>query len=438
MASSDPRPEPPLRPSVLIVDDDEDFRKLLLVLLRSDERRIDQAASAAEARTRLGQHPYDLVITDLSMPDEGGLSLMQWSQEHCPGSAWIVLTGYGTMDTAVKALQFGAFDFLQKPLVAHEPLQKAVRNALEQQRLTAERDRLQRELGESNAQLRAHLEELEQAYQLLRKRDDDLRADLQRAGLIQRALLPQAAPQLEGFSVNAVYRPCLNIGGDVYDVVRLDERYLALLVADAAGHGLAAAMLAVLFRSRLQFRDPETGQPRRPGDVLRVANDGLCQAFLAPGLFLTAVYALLDTEERKLRVASAGHPPLLLLGGSGGERRLEATGPALGLYPDRDYAELDVELDPGDRVLFYSDGVFDWLPDAAASGPDRLARALGPAAATLAGLASASRADEPPQDDVTLLLLQIGPGSSRFDNGSLQGLPVPAPAETGFEILSAS
>ena len=150
------------------------------------------------------------------------------------------------------------------------------------------------------------------------------------------------------------------------------------------------------------------------------------------------MYALFDTENRSLRVASAGHPPLLLLRASGEQQRLEATGPALGLYADRDYAELDVELDPGDRVLFYSDGVFDWLPDAAASGPDRLAKALGPAAATLADLASASRADEPPQDDVTLLLLDIGPGSSRFDNGSLQELPAPALAETRFEILSAS
>jgi serine phosphatase RsbU (regulator of sigma subunit)/anti-anti-sigma regulatory factor len=437
VASSDPPPEP-LRPSVLVVDDDEDFRKLLSLLLRDDERRIDLASDAAEARVRLAERAYDVVITDLSMPGEGGLSLMQWSQEHCPGPAWIVLTGYGTMDTAVKALQFGAFDFLAKPLAAHEPLQKAVRNALEHQRLKRERDRLLGELAESNAQLHSHLEELEQAYRLLRQRDDDLRADLHRAGIIQRALLPHAPPRLESFCVHALYRPSHSIGGDLYDVVRLDERNVALLIADAAGHGLAAAMLAVLFRSRLPFRDPDSGEPRRPGELLRAANDALCRAFPVPSLFLTAAYCLLDTETRSLCVASAGHPPLLLLRELGGVTQLESTGPALGLYPDRDYAELSLELDPGDRVLFYSDGLYDWLPGGATSASATIGAALAREGATLADLAKAAPGDESPEDDVTLLLLEARPGESQFDNGTLRPLPAPAPAGIEFEILCGS
>jgi len=178
-------------PKVLVVDDDEDFRRLLVLLLsEGDARRIDQASSAADARASLAQRRYDVVITDLSMPEEGGLSLMQWSQEHCPGSAWIVLTGYGTFDTAVKALQFGAFDFLEKPLNGPEPVRNSVRNALAHQRLLAERDRLHWELQESNERLREHVEDLEEAYRLLREQSDNLRADLHRAGVIQRALLP--------------------------------------------------------------------------------------------------------------------------------------------------------------------------------------------------------------------------------------------------------
>jgi serine phosphatase RsbU (regulator of sigma subunit)/anti-anti-sigma regulatory factor len=381
------------------------------------------------------------------MPEEGGLSLMQWSQEHCPGSAWIVLTGYGTFDTAVKALQFGAFDFLEKPLTGPEPVRNSVRNALAHQRLLAERDRLHCELEESNERLREHVEDLEEAYRLLREQSDNLRADLHRAGVIQRALLPQVAPQLAGFRVHALYRPSRSIGGDLYDVVRLDDRRAALLIADAAGHGLSAAMLAVLFRSRLPFLDSDSGAPTRPRDALQAANRALCAGFPAPGLFLTAAYCLLDTESRRATIASAGHPPLLVLRKTGGVERVFHTGPALGLHAEADFAEQDVALEPGDRMLFYSDGLYDWLPGDAASPCDEVAATLERererAAEGLQGLVALSETlgapgDEPPKDDVTLLMLDASPGASQLDNGTLSPLPAPTPERTSFEILFGS
>jgi serine phosphatase RsbU (regulator of sigma subunit)/anti-anti-sigma regulatory factor len=387
-----------------------------------------------------------VVITDLSMPEEGGLSLMQWSQQHCPGPAWIVLTGHGTFDTAVKALQIGAFDFLEKPLKGAEPLKNSVRNALAHQRLKADRDRLHSELQESNARLREHVQELEEAYRLLRERADSIRADLHRAGIIQRALLPQVAPRLSGFQVHALYRPSHSVGGDLYDVVRLDDRRAALLIADAAGHGLSAAMLAVLFRSQLPFIDPESRVPRPPADMLRAANRALCDGFPAPGLFLTAAYCLLDTERGTATVASAGHPPLLLFRRRGGCERIFHTGPALGLYPDADYAQQEVVLEPGDQLLFYSDGLYEWLPAGAGSPSDRIAAAFEregrhDAEALQRLLASSQAADTPeaaPEDDVTLLVLDATPGESQLDNGTLPSLPAPAPARAGAEILFGS
>jgi serine phosphatase RsbU (regulator of sigma subunit)/anti-anti-sigma regulatory factor len=434
----------------LVVDDDEEFRKLLVRLLKDGEpRRIVQASSAAEAKASLMQRPYDVVITDLSMPEEGGLSLMQWSQEHCPGPAWIVLTGHGTLDAAVKALQLGAFDFLEKPLMGVEPVRNSVRNALAQQRLLADRDRLHSALQDSNAQLREHVEELERAYSLLQEQADNIRADLHRAGIIQRALLPQVAPRLTGFQVHALYRPSHSIGGDLYDVVPLDDRRAVLLIADAAGHGLSAALLAVLFRSRLPFVDPGSRVPRRPCETLRAANRALCEGFPAPGLFLTAAYCLLDTESRTATVASAGHPPLLLLRARGGVERIFHTGPALGLYPDADYAQQEVVLESGDRMLFYSDGLYDWLSRDGGSPSEQIAAALegenihGPGAfqnLLAPSQALGGRVDEAPEDDVTLLMLGATPGESRLDNGTFHTLPAadPAPARTSFEILIGS
>ena len=393
----------------------------------------------------LVQRHYDVVITDLSMPEEGGLGLMQWSQEECPGSAWIVLTGYGTLDAAVSALQLGAFDFLEKPLKGDEAVRNSVRNALDHQRLLADRDRLHAELEESNAQLREHVNELGQAYGLLRQHADDVRADLQRAGMIQRALLPHAAPELSGVQVHALYRPSRSVGGDLYDVVQVDERRVVLLIADAAGHGLSAALLAVLFRSQLRLVDSDA-RLRRPREMLQAANRALCKGFPAPGLFVTAAYCLLDTETRVATIASAGHPALILLRKRGGTERVFHTGPALGLRAEADYAEQEVDLEAGDRLLFYSDGLYDRFRAGQASpcdaiaaalegetghGPECLRRLLIPWGLDLGG-------DEPLEDDVTLLLLDVTPGKSQLDNGRPGPVSIPSPTSTGCEILVGS
>jgi serine phosphatase RsbU (regulator of sigma subunit)/anti-anti-sigma regulatory factor len=443
LASSHPPDEREV-PSILIVDDDEDVRELLVTALRVDEPRlIEEAATAEEAKQRLARRAFAVVITDLSMPGEGGLSLMHWSQEHCAGPCWIVLTGHGTFDTAVEALQLGAFDFLSKPLRGVEPLRNAVRNALAQQRLLAERDRLHAELEESNTRLRGHVEQLERACRLLREQADTIRADLIRAGIIQAALLPRAVPKLGDFHVHALYRPSHNVGGDLYDVIRFDDRHAGLLVADAAGHGLSAAMLAVLFRSQLPFVSPDSPLPLQPREVLAAANRALCEALPARGLFLTAAYCLLDTETRRAVVASAGHPPALVLRRRGGIERLFHSGPALGLAPDADFSELEIALEPGDRILFYSDGLYPKLP--ATDGPpvEAVAAALqerdGDGADLLRGLARSpavdERADAVQEDDITLLMLTAAPGTSVLDNGTLQPQAAPPPAPSESRIL---
>jgi sigma-B regulation protein RsbU (phosphoserine phosphatase) len=424
------------------------LRELLVRVLSDGQSvRVEQASSAAAARACLAKQAYDVVITDLSMPEEGGLELMQWSYHHRPGPDWIVLTGHGTLDAAVKALQLGAFDFLEKPLRGFAALRNSVRNALAHQQLRAERDRLHGELAQRNAQLGEQVEVLEGAYRLLRERADQVRADLHTAGVIQRALLPQAAPQLTGMQVHALYRPSQSIGGDLYDVVRLDARWTALLIADAAGHGLSAAMLAVLFRSQLSFVDPDSRRPMRPGELLRSANRALCQRIPRSGLFLTAAYCLLDTQSRKASFASAGHPPLILLRSGGESERIFHSGPALGLYEEAEYAEVEVVLEPGDRLLFHSDGVYEALPDADGSPSESIAAILSRererGVEALRRLLAPSRAPglrdgEAPEDDVTLLLLDVTPGTSQLDNGTLSPLSVPAPASTRCEIRVGS
>jgi sigma-B regulation protein RsbU (phosphoserine phosphatase) len=418
--------------SVLVVDDDEDMRELLVHMLALDDSlRLATAAGAAEARAAILDGAFDVVVTDLNMPDGDGLSLMQWASDEGVSSSWIVLTGFGTLDHAVKALQLGAFDFISKPIQSAERVRSAVRNALEQRRLLRERDRLHGELAERNEQLQDHVEQLEEACGLLRDQAETIRADLRRAGAIQRSLLPEEAPELVGFHVEALYRPTQNVGGDLYDVIRVDDRHVALLLADAAGHGLSAAMLAVHFRSQLRLVDPAGRGPHPPAEVLRAVNRSLCESMPAPGLFLTAVYCLLDTVTREVAIASAGHPPVLRRSHAGGVERIRHTGPALGLRRDAEYSEHRVSLAPGDRLLLYSDGLYECVPESGDDMSGRIARALAADEApdgawSLAALKRCGRGlddgGEPLLDDVTVLLLDTRPGVSRLDNGGTQSV----------------
>ena len=434
--------------AILVVDDSEGIRHMLQrTLSRGANRQVTAVGSANAAREALRTQCFDAVITDLSMPDEDGISLMQWAHEHAPGPHWIVLTGHGTLDAAVKALQLGAFDFIAKPMQGIAPLRKAVQNAIDNRRLVLERDRLTRELAHSNAQLREHVDQLEKACRLLEEQSETIQADLRRAALIQRALLPREGPDLPGFRVETTYRPCESVGGDLYDLVALDERHLALVIGDAAGHGLAAAMLAVLFHTRLPLRDREGG-PRSPAEALSLVNRSLCE-FAAPGLFLTAACAVLDIRSGALSVASAGHTPLFLQRRGGEVSGIYHSGPALGLYREAVFGQHELRLARGDRLWMHTDGLYDRmetgvtppaervlarLAAAPRGGPGELRRLFG------AEIPSAMRAsgDGPVQvDDVTLLMLAAEPGPSQLDNGLPPPLPpAPLPIRTGTEVLA--
>jgi serine phosphatase RsbU (regulator of sigma subunit)/anti-anti-sigma regulatory factor len=432
------------KPALLIVDDNEPIRKVLAHALREVRGlEIEAVGSAREARERLSERRFAVVITDISMPEEDGISLMQWAKEHFPGPIWIVLTGHGTLDSAVSALQLGAFDFIAKPL-SMATLRKSVRNALDQYLLRTERDRLQAQLEESNQRLREHVEQLEGACRLLGEHAETIQADLRRAALIQRALLPQAPPDTPGLSIHALYRTSETVGGDLYDVVRLDSRRLVLMIADAAGHGLSAAMLAVLFRNGVPLVDADSGEACAPREALEAVNCWLCRATAAPGLFVTAAYVLLDVEEGRASVASAGHPPLILQRRSGEVERIFHTGPALGLYPEVFFGQQEIRLDAGDRLLLHTDGLYDRRGGEPGTPSEAVVRAVE--ASDQAGISflhrlaclggpSPAAVEEALSDDVTVLMLSVAPGPSTLDNGAPVPVPSRSAVDEGVEIL---
>jgi serine phosphatase RsbU (regulator of sigma subunit) len=395
---------------VLVVDDDEAVRSLLATILRmTGELLIVEARDGVEAQQLLRARRVDVAIIDLLMPRMDGLSLMAWGRQAKIDTTWIILSGRGTFSDAVKAVQIGVYDFIIKPLSSPESLVVRVRNAVRQRRLSAEREQLTADLEIRNAQLREQVSRLQEACRLLSLQQETINDDLRRAELIQRALLPFAPPSLGNFAVDAIYRPCSDVGGDLYDVVRLDDRYVVAYVADAAGHGVSAAMLAVLLKQRIVMVDPETQRPIAPAVVLSRANTHIRRECSAPGLFITAAYCLLDVEAPEITIASAGHPPMIVLRCGGAREMIHHTGPALGISSDAMFSQKTLHLDDGDRVLLYTDGLYDVAEPSDKPPSEAVADVL----AGLSGdgweqlhqmldIAARRRGDLPREDDLTL------------------------------------
>lgn len=406
------------RATFLVVEDDPAVRKLIsTALTRLDPGEILEVEDGLEAQRILSKRSVDVVVTDVLMPKMDGRELMKWAREHRPEPRWIVLSGLDTFDTAVNALHLGAFDFLAKPLNIGR-LQVAVRNAVEQIELARDRERLYRELALSNAQLAEKVDHLAKLCRMLEEQSEVIQGDIARAEVIQRALLPRHPPEIDGWCVETLYRPGNNIGGDLYDIVQLDDRHLGVVIADAAGHGVAAAMLSVLFKHHLELVD-ERRVPRMPGAVLAHVNRRLHADMSTPGAFITAAYLLLDRHSGHLRVASAGHPPCIWAGSDGRSRLLERTGPALGIEADARYHEVSVELAPGDRLLLYTDGALD----GGFASHDELMQPLVHRQEDRAELLStihavATRKLVHERDDISLILLEHCAGESHFDDAA--------------------
>lgn len=405
-------------PTFLVVDDDPMIRKLVARgLAELNPETVIEVEDGLEAQQVLRKRSVDVVVTDVLMPNMDGRELMSWAQEHRPEPLWIVLSGLDTFDAALDALHLGAFDFLTKPPELQR-VRVAVRNALDQLQLVRDRERLYRELETSNASLAEKVDQLQKLCQMLEEQAQVIQADLARAEVIQRALLPQSPPQIDDWCVESLYRPGSYVGGDFYDVVVLDDRYLGLVIADAAGHGVAAAMLSVLFKHRLNLLEEASGEPLRPKEVLRRVNKSLYSDMSAPGAFITSAYLLLDRRTGYLRMASAGHTPCVLTSRDGQSRLLSRTGPALGLEEDARYEEQSVDLEPGDRLLLYTDGILDGGPSSPTHEDlgQALIRVKDRGELLSALYDDASREITHDRDDIVMILLERSEGASCFDD----------------------
>jgi sigma-B regulation protein RsbU (phosphoserine phosphatase) len=214
-----------------------------------------------------------------------------------------------------------------------------------------------------NLRLRAEVHRLRERDEWINQYLANFDEELRLARRLQHDFLPKSMPKVGPVRFHALYRPAGYVSGDLYWVVRLDERHVGFCVADAVGHGMPAALLTMFMKNALTTKEL-TGSGYHlllPSKTMHLLNVALAAQELAYATFATALYGYIDTQTLKMTFARGGHPHPIIIrhdDGSGGAIEIpKADGPLLGIFPDSQFTDCTVQLERGDRVFVFTDGV---------------------------------------------------------------------------------
>ncbi len=327
-------------PHILFVDDEENILSALKRELRpwAKERRvaIETVTSAQGALDLLKERPEDfhVVVSDLRMPVMKGSDLLVEIRDKWPEIVTMLLSGYSEVEEIMKAVKAGAFSYLLKPWDT-DYLTSELEKALEHH-----------EVKRENKRYRAMLEE-----------------ELRWAGEMQRALLKPNPLKAEGVEFRSSWRPVpgLFCGGDYYDVIALSPGRYLMLVGDVAGHGVRGALVTGMLKAIIypEYVRNALGKRFSPGAFLSWLNDRLnFELRKTSGLMVCFFAGVLDREELSFTYANAGmeHPYLVR---NGQPIELPASGSALGFAASVMYPERQIQLEIGDGLFVYSDGLVE-------------------------------------------------------------------------------
>lgn len=372
--------------TILVVDDSTVNVQVLTRILDGSGHRILVATNGRSALDIAQRTHPDLILLDVMMPDMDGFEVCRRIKAGVRTRDIVVifLSALGEVADKVAGLHLGAVDYITKPIQAEEVLAR-VSNHLAVQRLERE----------------------------LRKSRDALAQELASAAEMQRLILPNPLPKGDRVTFAAYYETSRHVGGDYYDVVRISNDEFGILIVDVSGHGAPSAIIMAMIRAL--FRS-FTGSRSNPADVLQFINRHFRFIWGSP-ILATALYAVVDTKTLRMQMSCCGHLPALLLRG-GVARKLEPAGTFPLLLMDLHSIPCDeFQLEMGDRVLFYTDGVTEAedadenmyevgrLMTATQKGdglsPDELVRSLAADLGRFTG-------QRDPLDDRTLLLMALG------------------------------
>jgi sigma-B regulation protein RsbU (phosphoserine phosphatase) len=328
---------------VLVADDQPDVLEALRWLLGGEGYEADYVTSTDAVMDRLRSTQYDLLLMDLNYTRDTtsgreGLELIARVRTHDASIPIVVMTGWGSIDTAVEAMRRGAKSFVQKPWEDTTLLEI-----------------VEREIADGR---------------LARRRDQKQQREIEEARLIQRGLLPTAVPRMASIDLSVTWLPADGVGGDCFDTLAFGN-VLAVSIADIAGKGLPAALLMSNLQAAVRAFAQEAVSP---ASINNSVNRLLCRN-MASGRFATFCYARIEPAARRLVYSNAGHNPPLLVRPGGSVEALAEGGMVLGVFPETQYEQAEVAIEAGDRLLFFTDGITEARsPDGEEYGEDRLAQ----------------------------------------------------------------
>ncbi|MBI4577315.1 MAG: fused response regulator/phosphatase, partial [Planctomycetes bacterium] len=318
------------RGTAVVADADEETVAIFRKALVQGGFRVVPATDGATLVESLRAEPPDLLVMELKLPRLHGLDVLALIKRdrtlRARGFPIVFATEHAAFEKDFEVQTYSKYRFLTKPV--------------RPQQLMASVDEL------------LPVEKEEEI--------DPFKEDLQKARKIQAKLLPDTIPEVPGFDVGTFYSSCLEVGGDYFDVIPIDESHTGLMVADVSGKGVSGAMVMVMVRSILRMIAPQTTSARET-----VVNlNRLIADSMKLGMFVTAIYMVLDHVRGVVNISCAGHNPAVVFReGEGCSKMMNPSGMALGIINgpifENAIKEVEVPLAAGDRVLTYTDGVVE-------------------------------------------------------------------------------
>jgi sigma-B regulation protein RsbU (phosphoserine phosphatase) len=314
------------RPRVLVSEDQDDVLAAIGLLLKSNGYDAEFVKSPAETLKALSSRKFDAVLLDLNYSRDTtsgaeGLELLSKVQALDNTLAVVVMTAWGSIELVVDAMHRGACEFVQKPW--------------------------------DNAHLLRVLDEqMKRSRDLREKRLND-QLEQQEAAQIQRALLPGEIVAPDGLAIVASTESARTVGGDYYDVIRIDNHRAAICIADVMGKGLGAALLMSNLQAAVRMLAPQVLDPQ---ELCNRVNQ-MISANSVPGKFITFFYCVIDLEQKRIHYTNAGHNWPILARANGSCERLSTEDIVLGTLRHWSYHQQEIELRAGDRLVLFTDGI---------------------------------------------------------------------------------
>ena len=323
---------------ILSVDDEMDLELLLTQYFRRKIRKGEYefvfAHNGLEALTMMVKHPdIEIILSDINMPEMDGLTLLAKINEmRNPALKVIMVSAYGDMGNIRQAMNNGAFDFATKPI---------------------DLDDLSVTIEKAIAQIN-YVHEMQKEHTQL----ESLKGDLAVAGEIQQAILPRIFPPFpdnaDKIDIAASMTPAKDVGGDFYDFFRIDDDRIGFLIADVSGKGVPAAIFMAVSRTLIRAPGIRGGSP---AECISYSNKLLSDESV-DCMFVTVFYGIMNVTTGEVTYCNAGHNPPYIIKGTGEVKALEMSkDPMVGAISGIDYHDCQLQLDKGDALVMFTDGV---------------------------------------------------------------------------------